>query len=71
MSNPWGLTPGQAKAMDALIEAGCAKRACDLIGITEKTLECHVGEARRKMGLRHRTHYTHILMWDRWKRSAS
>lgn len=67
--NPWGLTPREADAMDALIQAGNYKRGCDLIGVGQKTFEVHIGQAKAKMGSRNAVH--HVLLWDRWRREGT
>lgn len=66
--SPWGLSPAQARAMDAMCAEGCYKLACRATGWTPKTLECHLREAGKRMGSR--TVIGKYLAWDRWRRGA-
>jgi FixJ family two-component response regulator len=67
--NPWGLTPRQAEAMDAVIETGCHKLAARKLGVEVKTLEGHTQHAREKIGTPGRL--THMLLWDRWRQQTT
>lgn len=65
--NPWNLTPREADVMDALIARGSYKAVSDSLGISKKTVEAHIGAAKKKMGSRSAIH--HALQWDRWRRA--
>ncbi len=65
-SNPWGLTPAQLKAMQAVCTHGCIKLAARALGISKRTIECHVWVAGEKMG--YRTYLAKYLEFDRWMR---
>ena len=64
--NPWNLTPGQARAMDAICTSGCHKRAAQVLGLSVKTIESHADQAGRRMGTKSKLHK--YLEWDRWTR---
>ena len=64
--NPWGLTPHQAAAMDAVCEHGCHKLAARALGVSVKTIEAHVQKASVRMCTR--TTLSKYLAWDRWRR---
>lgn len=66
-ANPWGLTPAQARAMDAVIEHDCQKIAARVLGLAPTTVRDHISAARRIMGV-HRGHSRHLILWDRWRR---
>ena len=67
-SNPWGLTPAQARVMTAICETGCQKLAADKLGLSPNTVETHVRRVARVMG--YRTRLAKYLEWDRWLRSV-
>jgi hypothetical protein len=47
--NPWGITPGQAGVLDALIVHGSNKAAAIALGLTLKSVEMQVSAATRRM----------------------
>lgn len=49
----WGLTRREVQALEAVIACGHAKVAAGLLGMSVKTLECHMQIAREKSGHRH------------------
>ena len=69
MSNPWGLSPAQARALSAVIETGSRKGAARKLDLSAKTIEAHVSAARFKM--RSEGQVAHLLTWDRWRRSLT
>ena len=64
--NPWGLTEGQTRVMDAFIEAGCAKGAARLLDCSIKNIEHRISTCRQKMKATNRLQF--FIQWDRWKR---
>lgn len=68
-ATPWGLTPAQVKALDAVVDCGCDKEAARRLGVTKKTIEAHTHAARKLMQVRNRV--LMVLAYDRWKRQGS
>lgn len=66
-ANPWGISAAEAAALDALIEHGSQKGAAYALGLSDKTINAHMGSVRLKMNVRTRVHY--IVKWDRWRRA--
>lgn len=62
--NPFGLTPGQARALEALIALGSVKAAARELGVSARTLEEQLARAHRK--LKGATRLQSVLTWDRW-----
>lgn len=67
-ANPWGLSAVEESALRAIVEHGQHGGAAESIGISERTLEFHLGTARKKMGAANRV--LAILAWDRYARGA-
>ena len=67
-ADPWGLTPMQAKVLDAICEHGCHKSAAAALHRSVKTIEYHSNKAGERMGTRHTLQK--YLAWDRWRRST-
>lgn len=65
--NPWHLTPQQCATLDALAKFGSSKLAGRELAISNKTIEQHIREAKRNMGIEHRV--PAVVAWDRWARS--
>ena len=65
--NPWNLPPQQCATLTALAEVGSSKLAAREMGISYKTVEQHIHEAKRNMGIEHRL--TAVVAYDRWKRA--
>lgn len=63
--SPWGLTPGEARVMDAVCEHGSFKAAAAALGLSPKTLDNQTSTAGQKIGGAPLKRY---LMWDRWRR---
>lgn len=57
------LTPAQARVLDAIIETGFVARAAEKLGITARTAETHLYNARRRCGIEINLHM--LLAWDR------
>lgn len=51
-SAPAPISPAEARAIAALIQTGTSKAAADLLGISPKTMEAHLFNARQKTGHR-------------------
>ena len=49
---PAQLSPAEVRAIEALIRTGTSKAAADLLGISPKTMEAHLFNARSKTGHR-------------------
>jgi len=60
-ARPEAVTPRQAQALDAYIRYGSQKRAAETMGITLRTLECHLCNAQKRMGIYLRVHM--IVEW--------
>lgn len=54
-AKPAQLTPAEARAIEALIEAGTSKQAAVMLGISPRTVEAHILNARQKTGHRNTT----------------
>lgn len=67
MSDPWGLTPRQRDVLNALVSTGCNKRVARELGMELKTVEGHMCQIRRAMGV---NRVLAALWWDRWKRAG-
>ena len=62
--NPWNLPKGQEQALEALVKAGCEKRAAAELGVSRNTINTHLGRAKQKMGAA--TQLQAALLWDRF-----
>lgn len=69
--NPWGLSAGMARVMDALLEHGNGKTAARVLGVSVKTVEEQCRQARKRMGTRRFDRTTPLLLWDRWRRQPA
>lgn len=49
----WGLSPAQALALEALIAHGTAKKAAQALGLSNRTVEAHAAEVRRRADCSH------------------
>lgn len=68
VENPWGVTPAEAAAMDAVIRHGGNREAAAAIGLSVKTVECQrSGGAQKIPG---GTPLTKILRWYELRRVA-
>ncbi|MEY8688374.1 MAG: hypothetical protein AB9M53_00660 [Leptothrix sp. (in: b-proteobacteria)] len=67
-TNPWGVTDGEARALDAVIEHGCQKAAARELHLSLRTIEAHLSRARNRMGLDGRI--KPLIEWDRFRRAA-
>lgn len=65
--NPWGIPPGELKAVRAVCEHGTTKGAARALNLSVKTIDFHLASAKKRMGVRFGLH---VLLWiDRWERS--
>jgi DNA-binding NarL/FixJ family response regulator len=67
--NPWNLTPRESEVLSALAERGSSKVVAKQIGVSYRTVEKQVRDAKLRMGLEHRTQA--IVAWDRWSRDQA
>jgi DNA-binding CsgD family transcriptional regulator len=67
MSNPWNLPPQQCAALAASAEHGSSKLVARAMGISPKTVEQHLQQAKLHMGIDHRLKA--VVAYDRWARS--
>jgi hypothetical protein len=68
--NPWGVTEGEAQALEAVIEEGSVKGAARVLGLTVRAVEKRLTRARERMGLSYSGHFRHLILWDRHQRGA-
>lgn len=69
--NPWGLSAGQARVLDALLQHGNGKMAARALGVSPKTVEEQCRQARRKMATARYDRLTALLLWDRWRQQGN
>lgn len=63
-ANPWHLSPQEIRVLEAFIAGGRSKSiAADLL-VTQKTVESHAANARKKTGTQ--TLLQAALAYDRW-----
>lgn len=67
-TNPWQLSDGEQRAMDAVIEHKCDKAAALALGISPKTVSVQTIRAKAKMNASNRLDA--LLQWDRFRRAA-
>lgn len=67
--NPWGLSPAEERAMDAMVKTGSQKGAARALGVSVKAIEVHCQAARDRMFQEGR--FLHLLLWDRWRQKQS
>lgn len=67
--NPWGLTPCECAALDAVIRHGGYKMAGFALGLSPKTVHMQLAKARERMG--ERTRLLTLIAWDRHAREAT
>ena len=68
-NNPWGVSPAEVRAIEAVLDTGCIKLGSRKLGVTEGVLENRTANARKKMNARFAL--TSYLMWDRYRMEAS
>lgn len=66
-SNPWGLTPTEAKALDLIVTHLGSKQAAKATGIPARTIETQLRRARLRMGAPTYDRLGYVLKWDRWR----
>lgn len=64
-TNPWGLTPAEARTLDKIIEYGGHKAAARALGITIWTINTHTKSARDKMGCQ--GVFAYLVKWGVWR----
>lgn len=64
--NPWGITNGEARALDAVIATGSHKLAARELGLSFRTIETLAQCARNRMGKVPLIQA--CIQWDRWNR---
>lgn len=62
-SNPWGVTPAEAVALDATIRHACCKKAAAELGLSPKTIEAQLSSVTQRMQAVNRLQT--LLRWDR------
>lgn len=67
--NPWGLTGAECAVMAHVVEGRLNKEIGELLNIAEKTVELHLHNTRKAMGV-NKTLMA-ALAWDRFHRSAT
>lgn len=65
--NPWGLSPGEFRAMQTLLEAGHAKGVARELDLSTARVSVVLRLAQRKLGARSRLGAA--LAFDRWLRT--
>ena len=63
--NPWGLTPSEVKAMDAMIKYGCAKRAGRALNLSPLTIKDYTHSGGRKICPDVRL--LRYIAWSNWR----
>jgi DNA-binding CsgD family transcriptional regulator len=63
--NPWNLTPGEVRVMDAYIKDGNYKRVCDVLKIGPSSMSSHMTDAKRKMKVPHSAQAA--IKWYLWR----
>lgn len=69
VANPWGLTGAQCAVMAHVVEGHVNKEIAELLGIAEKTVELHLHNTRKAMGV-NKTLMA-ALAWDRFHRPTT
>jgi DNA-binding NarL/FixJ family response regulator len=65
--NPWNLTPGETRALEAILHTGSSGGAADVLRLNPSTVEEHTRNVKTKMGTA--TTLLAVVTYDRWKRS--
>lgn len=61
--NPWNLSPRECEVMRLICAGKSLKQAGREMGIDQRTVQCHLTRARKKMG--EKTRVGAVLAWDR------
>jgi len=69
VANPWGLSGAQCAVMAHLVEGHTNKEIGELLHIAEKTVELHLHNCRKAMGVNKAL--MAALAWDRFHRPAT
>jgi DNA-binding CsgD family transcriptional regulator len=62
--NPWNLTGREQEVLCAIAQQGCSKLAARALDIETQTINAHMQNAMRKMGVRGQLRA--VITWDRW-----
>lgn len=68
VENPWGVTPAEAAAMDAVIRHGGNNGAATELGVSVRTVECQRSDGAKKIP--GGTPLAQILRWYEFRRVA-
>jgi hypothetical protein len=68
-SNPWGLSAGQIRVMNAVLAQGINKNAARALGCSTKTIETVISITKVRMGCTNRV--AQMVLWDRWLRKTN
>ena len=64
-ANPWGLSPKQCMALDAVLNVGTVRDACADLDMDPHTANTHLMRAKAKMGVP--STILAAVHWDRFK----
>ena len=64
--NPWNLSEAEERTLNALLKTGCDLDSAKELGLSHRTVEKHLAETRKKMGVGNRV--LQALLWDKWLR---
>lgn len=62
--NPWGLTAAEVRTLEGMLRLGHRKYVAAELGLSVKTLDHQLLNARQRMGAR--TVLSAVVMYDRW-----
>lgn len=68
LDNPWGVNGCEARVMDAFCELGRHKTVGAFLGLSPRTVECHILHARLKMQCNDAV--VAAIRWDRFRRPS-
>lgn len=68
VENQWGLSAIECRVMDVMLETGRNVIVAERLGLSAKTVDCHVANIVRKMGVENRI--LAILAWYRFRRAG-
>jgi FixJ family two-component response regulator len=69
IGNPWHLRRRQCEVLDAYVAGGCAKRAAQILGISDASVTEQMTSVRHKMNVL--TVALALIQWDRYRRGDS
>lgn len=68
-SNPWSVTEGEARVLDATLKSGCIKVAAHSLGLGVSDVYSRVKDVRTKMKVRGGVHY--LVLWALYRDRSS